>query len=313
MIDHNLALTNASPLNAEAPKSDWSRPPIRWTTDLKRFVSSPHCRDLFLLAIGALLLGIPSAIRFFNDDKQEVAAALIVASLSVVAWTFQTANGRFGAADMFASEILTLCRIARVVDFIQHMVDRYREGRPISLGKSTQDYVVIFHNNSKDLEILDGNSVNWVTEFYVYFKAMLDTMSRLPDSPDGKLPSEDKTTTSNEPAAYQECVLNTIYMAFLTFESGRYALMQLVDDKHAREEAVLTALLNEIPAYLLLHEVYSLKKDDIRWRTIDGRLPQYGTLIKQIARGLEGPVASNPASQRIRDLAAEVCRAWSKS
>jgi hypothetical protein len=156
--DHDLALTNAPPPRAEAPKSDWSRPPIRWTTDLRRFVSSPHCRDLFLLAIGAVLLGITFFIWFLSQP--EIAAVMIVASLSVASWTFQTANGRFGAADIFASEILTLCRIARVVDFVQHMVDSYRNDKPISLGKSTQDYVVIFHNNSKDLEILDGNSVN---------------------------------------------------------------------------------------------------------------------------------------------------------
>jgi hypothetical protein len=294
--DHDLALTNAPPPHA---KHDWSRPQIQWTTDLRRFVSSPHCRDLFLLAIGALLLGIPSAICFFNHGGPEIGAGLIVSSLSVAAWTFQAANGRFGAADIFASEILTLCRIARVVNFVQHLVDSYRHSKPIALGKSTQDYVVIFHNNSKDLEILDGNSVNWVTEFYVYFKAMLDTMSRLPDSTDRKLLSADETT-------YKELVLSVVYTAFLTFESGRFALMHLVDDKRAREEAVLTALLNEIPAYLLLHEVYRLKEHDIRWRAIHGRWPQYDTLIEQIERVLERPATS----ERIHDLAAEIVLVW---
>jgi hypothetical protein len=260
------------------------------------------------MAVGAVLLGIASAIWTFSDgnigDRKEIGAALMVASLSVAAWTFQTANGRFGAADIFASEILTLCRITRVVDFVQHIVNSYRDGKPISLGRSTQDYVVIFHNNSKDLEILDGNAVNWVTEFYVYFKAMLDTMSHLPDFPDGKLLSADETTT------YKESLLSVIYMAFLTFESGRCALMQLVDDKRAREEAVLTALLNEIPAYLLLYEVYRLKKHDIRWHAINGRLPQYETLTAQIARVLERPASSELASPRIRDLAAEVGLSW---
>jgi hypothetical protein len=302
--NHDLSPTDRPLARAETPKSDWSRPRIQWTTDLKRFVSSPHSRDLFFMAIGALLLGTPSAIWFFDHKANEIGATLIVASLSVAAWTFQTANGRFGAADIFASEIVTLCRIARVVDFVQHMVDSYRDGKPISLGKSTQDYVVIFHNNSKDLEILDGNAVSWVTEFYVYFKAMLDTMSRLPDSANGKL------LPADEMAAYKELLLSVIYMAFLAFESGRHALMQLVDDKSAREEAVLTALLNEIPAYLLLYEVYGLKRCDVRWHRINGRLPQYETLTKQIACVLERPATSELASTRIRDLAVEVGLDW---
>jgi hypothetical protein len=129
-------------------------------------------------------------------------------------------------------------------------------------------------------------------------------MSRIPDFPDRKLLSTDETAT------YKEFLLSVIYMAFLTFESGRNALMQLVDDKRAREEAVLTALLNEIPAYLLLYEVYRLKKHDIRWRAINGRLPQYETLTKQIARVLDRPATSELASHRIRDLAAEVGLDW---
>jgi len=309
VTDHHLVPTIAPPPHAEAPRSDWSRPRIRWTTDLKRFVSSPHCRDLFLMAIGALALGIGSAIWTFSaiSDRKEIGAAVMVASLSVAAWTFQTANGRFGAADIFASEILTLCRITRVVDFIQHLVDSYCSGKPIPLGKSTQDYVVIFHNNSKDLEILDGNAVNWVTEFYVYFKAMLDTMSRRPD------PCVGQPLSAQETAAYKELLLSLIYMAFLAFESGRHALMQLVDDKRAREEAVLTALLNEIPAYGLLYQVYRLKEDDIRWRAISGRRPEYETLIEQISDVQKRPAPSDPASCRIRDLAAEVVQNWQVS
>jgi hypothetical protein len=140
----------------------------------------------------------------------------------------------------------------------------------------------------------------------VYFKAMLDTMSRLPDFRDRKLPSDDERTT------YKELLLSLIYMAFLAFESGRHALMQLVDDKPAREEAVLTALLNEIPAYLLLYEVYREKKDDIRWHAICGRLPQYEILNEQILPVRDRPATSELASHRIPDLAAEVCRMFER-
>jgi hypothetical protein len=291
--------------NMQAHMADWSRPRFRWAAELKRFFTSPHCRDLLVITIAAVVLALPAAIRFATIENKEIAAALIAAILAIVAWAFQSANVRFGAADIFASEILTLCRIARVIDFIQRLLDGYKPGgKPISPGKSTQDYVVIFHNNSKDLEILDGNAVYWVTEFYVYFKAMLDAMSRLPDRSDNKEVSDDKA------AQYKEQLLSVIYMAFLAFESGRLAVMRLIDNKDMRQEAVLTALLNEIPAYLLLREAFNSSEIDIRTKLINGRFPNYQTLMQQIAPLAERPVTDDLPRHRIHELAKEVITKW---
>jgi hypothetical protein len=278
--------------------SDWSRAPGRWSTDLERFFVSPHCRDLLVISTGAFLIALASGVGFYTAKNSEFWAALFVASLSAIAWAFQAANLRFGAADIFASEILTICRISRILDFVSHLTEGYKpDGRPMQPTKSTQDYVVIFHNNSKDLEILDSNVVNWVTEFYVYLKATLDSLARLPEGSSGR----------DEP--YKEVLLGAVYTAFLAFEGARRALMGLIDDKLSRQEAVLIALANEIPAYLFLRHVFAAKPDDIRALRIRGRFPQYEALMGE----LEEPSRTDLISVRIGDLVREVKGKWTQS
>jgi hypothetical protein len=169
-------------------------------------------------------------------------------------------------------------------------------GPRLKIGPSTQDYVVIFHNNSKDLEILDGVVVTWVTEFYVYFKAMRDTLSRL--------------SAAEDESEYQVCLLNVIYMAFLTFESGRQALMRLIDDDGVRKEAVLTALLSEIPAYRLLQQVFAAKPSDLRKHRIDGRLANYQDILGLVEELASASPGEDLTSAKIRDLAREVLARW---
>ncbi len=279
---------------------DWSRVSVKWTTDLKRFVFSPHCRDLLALAVAAI--GVAVAFFFVHGWLQyqldsTLIAAILAAVFGVCAWTFQSANLRFGAADIFASEIVTLCRISAVVDFIPHLCSSYKpNGQRMRPSQSTQDYVVIFHNNSKDLEILDGVVVTWVTEFYVYFKAMLETLSRVP--------------ASDQDSGYKDALLNVIYMAFLTYESGRQALMRLIDDKPDRREAILTTLLSEIPAYNLLSRAFDSRPSDIRKHRIDGRLAHYKQLMIAVEALATAPPSSDPQAIKIRDLAREVLARW---
>jgi hypothetical protein len=180
--------------------------------------------------------------------------------------------------------------------------------RPLR-GRPTQDYFVIFHNNSKDLEILDGNSVNWVTEFYVYFKAMQDTLSNVATPDHGADSSTDRCEQ------YKAWLANVIYMAFLAFESGRHALMQLIDDKDLRRQAVLAALSNELPAYLHLRQALasSPNEDDIRAKRIRGRDEGYRCLMKQIGDLAEDQSRTDLAGIRIRDLAKEITAKWAEA
>ena len=141
---------------ANANSADWSRAQIEWKTDLVRFFISAHCRDLLTIALLAPgLAGIVALIGLRWSLSSELIAASFAAAVTAMAWAFQSANLRFGAADIFASEILTLCRISSVIGFVSRLIDGYgAEGQPVQSAPSTQDYVVIFHNNSKDLEIL---------------------------------------------------------------------------------------------------------------------------------------------------------------
>jgi hypothetical protein len=297
---------------ADPKMPDWSKIYPKWNTDLKRFFASPHCRDLLIIAVVAVvILVVTIAIaliialgsRGLPGIDSTVLTIVVGAVLGVCAWAFQSTNLRFGAADIFASEIVTLCRITAVIGLIPRLVEASKPGgQRVHGGQSTQDYVVIFHNNSKDLEILDGEVVTLVTEFYVHFKAMLDTMSRLPDL------GKDKEPTSEHANRYREALLNVIYMAFLTFESGRNSLMRLIDDKLVRQEALLTALLNEIPAYIHLFEVFRTKPHDIRKQRIFARLTHYQTLIGNV-RAL---AAADETTHKIADLANEVINRWNQ-
>jgi hypothetical protein len=291
---------------ANASATDWSRARIDWQTDLVRFFRSAHCRDLLtiaLLAPGLALMVALIGLRWSLSSN--LIAASGAAAVTAIAWAFQSANLRFGAADIFASEILTLCRISSVIDFVPRLVEGYgAQGQPVQPAPSTQDYVVIFHNNSKDLEILDGNVVGWVTEFYVYFKAMVDSTGRLPRH-DEKQPISDEAA-----ATYKDALFSVIYMAFLMFESGRQALMHLIDDTEKRQEAVLTALISEIQAYIFLYQAFSSRPTDIRKQRIEGRLPHYLSLLRAIAPSAGTEPDATPMRRKIRDLAREVADRW---
>jgi hypothetical protein len=291
---------------ANANSTDWSRARIDWQTDLVRFFTSAHCRDLLTIALLAPGLAVVVALVGLRWSlSSELIAASCAAAVTAMAWAFQSANLRFGAADIFASEILTLCRISSVIAFVARLVEGYgAEGQPVQSAPSTQDYVIIFHNNSKDLEILDGNVVGWVTEFYVYFKAMVDSSTRLPRH-------DEKSPISDEAAAlYKDALFSVIYMAFLMFESGRQALMRLIDDTEKRQEAVLIALVSEIQAYIFLYQAFSVRKTDIRKQRIEGRLPQYLALLQEIAPIAAAEPGGTPMRRRIRDLAREVADRW---
>jgi len=85
--------------------------------------------------------------------------------------------------------------------------------------------------------------------------------------------------------------------------------MGLIDDKLSRQEAVLIALANEIPAYLFLRQVFAAKPDDIRALRIRGRFPPHEALMGE----LEEPSGTDVISVRIGDLVREVKGKWAQS
>jgi hypothetical protein len=287
-------------------KNDWSRPshhiggnPQRFFSHLRRFLRSPHSRDLLVIgggaAVAAFLLAIymiPAVAKLVGGDMPvEFTVAAVGVALGVVGWAYQAANTRFGVADLFAAEIVTLCRVASVADFMPRYIRLFSGGAKFPPFASSQDYLVVFDNNAKDLEVLDGDVVRFVTQFYVYMKALEDTLGKGADP---------------ENAGWRESALTIIYNAFLAFESARQAITVLLDDSRERKEYVLTALLSEMPAYLLLLKEIP-DNDSLRRQRIESRRDAYGRLIDDIQADL------NKIEPPARDFADRIVRLWNFS
>lgn len=257
--------------------SDWSHPRDHivgtrkgFAVHIWRFGVSRHSRDLFAIAAVAFSAAIWALIEVIIG-KTELGVAVLTIAAGVIGWTYQSANTRFGVVDIFAAEIATLCRVAGVDDFIPKYVRLFQAQREFPKGEAPRDYLAVFNNNAKDLETLDGDVARYVTQFYVHMKALMDTLARGAD-----------------PQINTQVALNVIYTAFLAFESARQALAVLTDSKREREEYILTGLLSEIPAYLLLYaEADNLDepgRHKLRKGRIEERLPRYQTLMKGIDR-----------------------------
>ena len=278
--------------------TDWSAPqhhiqgePKGLKYHFARFRRSPHCQDLLVIALVAAGFCILALIVCIFVKTPEAFIAVLGIALGAVGWAYQAANTRFGVVDLFAAEIATLCRVSAVSEFIPNSIRRYYAGGDFPKIESLSDYIIIFDNHAKDLEILDGDVVRYVTQFYVYTKALTDVVSR---GAPAKGPR-------NNPGA-----LNIVYNAFLAFESARQALTVLMDDSVERTEYVLTAMLSEVPAYLLLlSEIRD--PEDLRFQRLSSRLRQYQVLIAQIETDIR---LLEPASEA---LARQVVRAWNES
>jgi hypothetical protein len=231
-----------------------------------------------------ILNGVPA-----ETIPVELQVALFTIAAGVIGWAYQSANTRFGVVDIFAAEIATLCRVAVVGDFMPKYVALFEKRRAFPQNPAPRDYIAVFNNNAKDLEVLDGDVARYVTQFYVHMKALMDTLGRGAD-----------------PRENPQLALNVIYTAFLAFESARQALAVLMDNERERQEYILTALLTEVPAYLLLH-AESDHLDEVRKRKllkhrIEERLPRYRSLMRQIAH--------SKMKEPSPELAAQILRMW---
>ncbi|HXC27976.1 MAG TPA: hypothetical protein VNV38_08475 [Stellaceae bacterium] len=283
-----------------APEHHIGGEPKRLKFHFIRFLTSPHCRDLLLIAIASVIifLAIISIGIGLSADGSALATnapELLIALLGVVAgvagWAFQAANTRFGVVDLFAAEIATLCRVAAVADFMPNYVRRYYLHGQFPPAPAMSDYMVVFNNNAKDLEILDGDVVRFVTQFYVYMKALRDMLSR------GGLPDEQ----GRNPGA-----IALIYNAFLAFESARQAVTVLMEEGPERTEYALTAMVCELPAYLLLLAEIR-QPDDLRTQRVAARQRRYERLIPEIE-------ADIPNMRRAsREIATQIVNLWRDS
>jgi hypothetical protein len=309
--------------------SDWSRPSYHigrpqqdiWS-HFKRFMwRSSHCGDLRVIAVFAVGFGLllfrtvdgeivssmnwlGSTLPWFQPAEQVCAnlvtelegldltlrVAALGGALTVIGWAYQAANIRFGVADAFAAEIATLCRVAAINDFMPKYIELCEKPGEIPGIATPRDYLSFFNSNAKDLEVLDGDVARFVTQFYVHMKALQDTLN--------------KGVRANDP----DHGLMLIYAALLAFESARQALAVLMDDRLERQEYILTAMLSEVPAYLLLYRNRK-RLSSLRRARIKDRFREDFKLIETIReRQLE---SGNTRTERtVRTLSAQVLGLW---
>jgi hypothetical protein len=244
---------------------------------------------------------------------------------TLLAWAYQVGSARLGVVDLFACEITTLCRVATVVDAIGRQLGMFETGPPkvpadlpqaAARPFATQEnYFPVFETNSHDLETLEASVVINITAFYTYLKAFRDaqrSLTAMASRPDdqGALPNK----TPSEDGPWREAVSNAIYLLFLTLESARLAVDQLVEFNPEKTERTALILINELPAYGFLRGRY--KAGDFRRERIMQREAGYrdlrAALHRSIAKGLRDAeiLEANARSGPERIRAAELERRW---
>jgi hypothetical protein len=291
---------------------DWSKSiedarPCSWRVRLwrfqpLRFLCSCHTRDLVaiaglsgVVALSFASLWICSSSDRPNLDAHKLEAAVIAGALAVIAWAYQAGNVRLGVVDLLASEIFTLCKVAFVGRLVPRLVEwEQTQKAPTYPLVPQQDYMVVFNTNTKDLEVLDGDVVNFVTAAYVYCKLFRDRIAILYSASrqnnashclDANAAVPDMRTDGQQSLREPNALLDTVFMAFVTFESAREALRVAVDDPDRRDECVLFGLISELEAYsrlIIACAKFEFECPIVRAR-IRARLPIYETLRGQIA------------------------------
>jgi hypothetical protein len=98
---------------------------------------------------------------------------------AVLAWAYLSASSRLGVVDLFACEIITLCRVGLTFDIAKYYVEQYKTPGATAAFVSEEDYFPVFDNNSRDLQLLESSIVNNITAFYTYMKATRDSLRKL--------------------------------------------------------------------------------------------------------------------------------------
>lgn len=214
-------------------------------------------------------------------------SAVAAVSGAVVAWVYRTASVRLGVVDLFASEIITLCRVGTTVDLIEHCIgalectgsaenrkETKRDHYTPYQFTSQEEYFPIFSSNSRDLEVLEADVVTNVAAFYTYMKVARDYLRRI-----GNIQLQNITE-------WGETWRNIIYMEFLAYETARRAIDDLVEYEPRHVENTIIILLTEVVAFRFLLDKFDR---DFRSARLRLRLPGY----REIAEKLETTLRTN--------------------
>jgi hypothetical protein len=282
------------------------------SSTFRRLLASQHVRDLrliFATAVAVMLYvvvwhgivawdfwpfsylrDLVSADPQHQDWERKFVGAVLLAGGWVLAWTYQTGSKRLGVVDLFACEIVTLCRVGTIVDLVPKLIAAHEKlfssapadtpgghQQDISLGRFTsqENYFPVFEGNNKDLQILEADVVINVTAFYTYMKALRDQFRRLGDLGVGTELNQQKSAV----------LINAIYMAFLAYESARKSLVELIEYEPTQAEAMVTGLVSELSAYRFLTRWFD-SETDIRGRRLALRAKEYRELVPKLCHEL---------------------------
>ena len=224
---------------------------------------------------------------------------------AVLAWAYQAGSARLGVVDLFACEISTLCRVATVLETVQALVRRYEGGAGPAAGgagnpaptrfTSQESYFPVFDICARDLQALEARVVINITAFYTYMKAVRDAMRALSELSPPPAPAPGAPPGAVD--VWHEGLRNAVYMLFLSLESARNAIEDLVEFEPELAERTIVILLSELEAYGFLRQRFD-DPADVRHQRIALRQADYLREVPSLCRQVHasGALASGSSA-----------------
>jgi hypothetical protein len=287
---------------------------------INRLFTSQHVRDIQVIVANAVLIFVPVLFTCFLVSIDAVLSAgpagwtyhfwfaglgkllpvfgpVLAVFGAVLTWAYQVGSARLGVVDLFACEIITLCRVAFVSDTVDRLIDMFNQGPPRSAAgaggipghqfNSQEDYFPVFEANARDLQTLEAKVVIQITAFYTYIKAVRDSMRTLSE-------------IGTQGAAWQRAAGDVIYRMFLGLESARFAITKLDEFEAESAERRILILIGELQAYGFLCRHFEV--NDRRYKRLDLRKADYEKLVPQLRRCVEKGLAEKSESHSARKI-----------
>jgi hypothetical protein len=242
-----------------------------------------------ILAVSAIVIIVPVMGKLCEGSKVYDAlvpfqiSAVLAGAGGVFAWCYKTGSERLGIVDLFACEITTLCRVCTVNGLTNTCIASFELdgtqhdelGERFTHFDSSEAYTPVFDANAKELQSLNVKVVTNITAFYTYWKSTRDAFRRLANT------QATATAVPNiRDDAWHRAMRNVIYMQFLTLESARKAVRDLIEFEPASAENTIIILLSELPAYRFLLDNFG--KDDVRHTRLKLRQDRYQDVVPHV-------------------------------
>jgi hypothetical protein len=231
----------------------------------------------------AVIVGGPVFLKLFGPT--------IAVLFGVLTWAYQSGNARLGIVDLFACEIDTICRVITVTDMVKNEIKRYSHCRMGEISSSRaeisanhpfvsqENYFPILDSSVDELQKLEARVISHVAAFYTFIKTFRDSLRQLAELQLGQVDPQ-SVQEPHFPAAEsmsrrQEASRNSLYALYLGLESGRKAILDLVEFEPDYTERAIVILISELTAYRFLREQFNtvgeMRHDRLVLRQVDYR------------------------------------------